>query len=957
MCSKLIKIRAAVLSCNYDVIVLIETWLHDGISDAEILPSSEWFLIRRDRHASSTNSPLSRPKKGGGVLIAVRRSIITTKIDSSDFPGEHVWAEIRLPQKRIVVGAAYVPPDGTVSDYNSIVDAAKSISQTLQAADDIFIFGDFNLSALQWVHDDDNPVILHPVLVHRESEKALIDGFQSLHMFQVCEVKTVNQLDLVFCNVAADLNIQPAQHPLDHDSHHHKSIELVYFLHTYATQNEPEEDAFYYDFNAANYVQINNELRNINWSQTLSADDPNAAATTLQSILEDIIAKHVPRKRKKKRRSCPWMNDLLANLRNRRNRAHRSFTRSPTPINLARFTKLRDDFAEAYASECTSYYNLQGKKLKNDPRSFWRFINAHRKNSGLPKTMKLGSSHSYDAKSSAELLRQHFQSCYLTGDPPVNEFNLPKLVELSEISISQEDVLKNLQSLDLNKGPGPDGIPTKFLRETAETLCAPLHAIFTLSLTSGIFPTLWKISFITPVFKGGNSADAANYRPIAILSAIPKLFEKLITDLLTPLLLDKLHVAQHGFGEGKSTLSNLLVYSKHLYDALKDGDQVDSIYTDFTKAFDRVNHQLLLTKLKSIGITGTFHDWIGSYLGQRTQHVRVENAVSEPVFGLSGVPQGSHLGPLLFLLFINDLCDVLEGCEFLLYADDLKIFSRVKSMDDCTLLQNNLDKVAKWCTDNGMELNARKCEVISFKRNKPNESLVFDYQIDQCLLRRVHVIRDLGVYFDSKLSFEYQRDIATSKATMMLGFVKRQSKHFQCPYTVKSLFCALVRSILEYCSVIWAPYTQCSMSRIESVQKRFLLYALRHLAWADRYNMPPYEARLMLLNLQAIRDRYEVAQSMVVFDLLSKKMRCPSLLQELDFGGRSTRNGTRRLAIAGHSTNFMANEPFNRCCTTFNRFSEAYEPVLSRDTFKKRILSLIRSRTQEVLRDRTTDDL
>ena len=332
----------------------------------------------------------------------------------------------------------------------------------------------------------------------------------------------------------------------------------------------------------------------------------------------------------------------------------------------------------------------------------------------------------------------------------------------------------------------PDNIPEIFLKKCMTNLCKPLHIIFNLSLQTGVFLDSWKSSFITPIHKSGSKQSIENYRPIAKLQLIPKVFESLVKTKMYDAVKAYISPFQHGFVTGKSTATNLTLLTNFCINTIEKRSQVDVIYTDFSKAFDRVSHKLLLSKLRSLGFHSQIFDWIKSYLENRVQSVKIGQTKSEIISNYSGVPQGSHLGPLLFILFVNDLPSFVLDSQCLSFADDFKIYRAINSFSDCLQLQNDLTSLSKWCLLNDLDLNINKCCVLTFTRTF--SPIFFDYFISDNVLQRVFNHKDLGVIFDSKLDFRMHVDYIVSRGNSMLGFLFRNSKEFKCHYTIKSLF-------------------------------------------------------------------------------------------------------------------------------------------------------------------------
>ncbi len=303
---------------------------------------------------------------------------------------------------------------------------------------------------------------------------------------------------------------------------------------------------------------------------------------------------------------------------------------------------------------------------------------------------------------------------------------------------------------------------------------------------------------------------------------LAKLFETFITEALSTTIHNILLPEQHGFIRGRSVETNLLVYSQFIIESLENGFQVDSAYTDFSKAFDTVNHERLISKLQNLGIGDPLLSWLSSYLTDRVQMVKIKSCLSKTISAVSGAPQGSHLGPLRFLIFINDIKDFLGDTRFLLFADDLKLYRIIQSEDDCSLLQSDLDSLCDWSVSNGMKLNISKCNIIRFQRKQC--PIIYEYKIDNTIINSVSVIKDLGVLLDEQMSFNSHIDYITSKSLRILGFIKRITVGFGNTYAIRLLYFSLVRSILEFSATVWCPYYLNQINSLERVQHKFIKY-------------------------------------------------------------------------------------------------------------------------------------
>ena len=438
------------------------------------------------------------------------------------------------------------------------------------------------------------------------------------------------------------------------------------------------------------------------------------------------------------------------------------------------------------------------------------------------------------------------------------------------------------------------------------------------SLSSATFPLKWKLSYLRPIHKSGPRNDVENYRGVAILPTFGKLFESIVCDLLSVEFSKCISLRQHGFIKGRSTSTNLLEFTHKAIRTIEKGYQMDAIYTDIAKAFDRVNHSRLLSKLHKMGIHSELLSWLASYLKGRTQYVKIGPCVSDLFTITSGIPQGSHLGPILFLLFFDDITEVIRNSSCLLYADDLKLFRRVKNVLDCSAIQRDIEAIADWCHRNQLGLSIGKCWVISFHRNR--HPIHFNYEIEGAALVRTTEIRDLGVILDTKLDFNSHIEHVTSQANSMLGFIKRICYDFRDVRALKSIFNAHLRSHLEYASVVWQPHCSDKIGMIESVQKKFVIYALRRsVRRDDNFRLPSYISRCETVGIDTLEMRRLHRSVFFIYDLLTNRIDAPELrsLVIINIPTRHLRTH-EFLTINRHRTNYGFYEPLNQLCMAFN---------------------------------------
>ena len=373
------------------------------------------------------------------------------------------------------------------------------------------------------------------------------------------------------------------------------------------------------------------------------------------------------------------------------------------------------------------------------------------------------------------------------------------------------------------------------LKELVEYVSGPIALLLNKTMKEGVIPKDWKQAYVIPIYKKGAKSQAENYRPISLTSIVCKLMETFIKQVIMEHLLSNKLISpkQFGFISGRLTTLQLLKYLDQCIEKISDGEVVDSIYLDFAKAFDSVPHRRMISKLHSYGIKGYILDWIKDFVRTRTQVVKVNGKNSSAVPLLSGIPQGSVLGPILFIIYINDLLDNISSNE-LLFADDTKIFAGIKSREDAETLQADINNLEKWSQTWLLSFNPKKCHVLTLGKFD-NIRHTKRYTMYASEIEHVFDEKDLGITIDSELKFEDHISLKLKKANNMVGLIRRSFSHLRCDL-FKQLYISFVRPHLEYAQAVWSSHLRKHINMIENAQMRAtkLLDGMGNLNYAER---------------------------------------------------------------------------------------------------------------------------
>ena len=569
---------------------------------------------------------------------------------------------------------------------------------------------------------------------------------------------------------------------------------------------------------------INQKLSSVNW-RFLNSCDPDTGWELVKECLFNLTDRYIPKITIKSEFQPPWFDSELYSACRRKERLRTKFKTSKSMNDELRFSVSRKQYKKLYSSKIRdNLFNSDDPALIT--KKFWSHVKYQSSSCRIPNCVKYSGEIRFIAKDQAELFNTFFYNQFSDPSSYLCDISYDN-DNLFDIDFDHTSVQRMLSNINSNKAQGPDGIHGKILKNCAAGLAFPLTTIFRVSYNSGCIPQEWKLANVVPIFKKGSKCEVENYRPISLTCLVMKIFERIVKSKLLTLTGHLIDQRQHGFLEQKSCTTNMVNFCDSLSLSLNDSIASHIIYFDFAKAFDSVNHDILIHKLKTLyNIDGILLKFLVNYLKDRHQRVVINGETSSTLQVNSGVPQGSILGPLLFVLFINDIsANLSEGTDIVLYADDTKIWRRILSPLDSSILQNDINCLNDWAIKNKMKFHPSKCKVLSVSLERPSQ-LPHIYSLAAIPLDYVDSEKDLEVWMSPKLNWNMQCDRIYSDACQKLGVVRR-SGHIVIDYKRRrALYLSLVRSLFENCSIIWRPTTSSMTNKLECLQKRAVKWIL-----------------------------------------------------------------------------------------------------------------------------------
>ena len=722
--------------------------------------------------------------------------------------------------------------------------------------------GDFNFPEINWNLFRVNAADNHPAESFLNCAQDLFLHQHVLEPTHYIHGQTANTLDLIFTNGEELVSDLRYNEPIGKSHHSTLTWTTTCYLQRAVTK------AVKYCYNKGDYDGMRNSLSTVGWDEKLNELTLEEMWSEIKDSILDAVRKCIPvincSDKASRRRKPVWMNDRAMAALRRKKKAYDRYLRSREGKEYIEYVKLRNTAKSEVRKAVHNYEKDIASKAKKNPKAFYRYVNSKIKGRGvIPDLRNNDGSVINKNLDKANAFNEFFSSVFTKED--ITE--LPDLPnkgvkqQLTNVTFTCDDVLKLLQGLKPDKSPGPDSIHPHVLKECAHELAYPLFRLFRKSLDEGNIPKDWKSGNVTPIYNKGSRTSVDNYRPVSLTSVICKVMERLLRKPLLDHMFDNDFISdcQHGFIPGRSCTTQLLEVLDKWTDILDSGGALDVIYLDLAKAFDSVPHRRLLLKLQSYGINGTYLRWISNFLLGRSQRVMVSGTGSEWASVLSGVPQGSVLGPVLFICYINDMPDTVSSFIYM-YADDTKISRQVAKAEDSKKLQDDLNRIQQWSDKWQLRFNSTKCKVIHLGHD--NSKVTYTMTNDSVEVPLEHSIeeKDLGVWTDNKLKFSGHVSHIVAKGSQLLGLIKRSFVHRDVN-VIKTLYTALVRPHLEYANVVWHPRYKKDIEQLERVQRRAtkLVCSLRHV---------PYESRLRQMELPSLVYRRYRGDMIEVFKYL-----------------------------------------------------------------------------------------
>lgn len=737
-------------------------------------------------------------------------------------------------------------------------------------------------------------------------------------------------LDLIFTNEETMIDNIKYEQPLGKSDH--VMITFTFLCGDIFPDTESDTSTTLL-WHKADFNSIDVEFKEIDWDVEFNDLDVESCWTLFKNKFDDCVSQFVPVRSSdkcNKSRKQPWFRKKEKEAVRKKAILFKKYRRTGSYVDKLEYIKQRNLTDDIIKKAKQEYESDIMRCVKTQPKKFYSYVRSKQKcKASVSSLEKDNGNMAKDDSENCHILSDFFSSVFTKEEHTSKLPNFSKRTDfvINSIIVTEGKVLKKLECLKVDKSQGPDGINPRILKECRNSMVKPLSIIFQKSVESGILPTAFKHANITPIFKSGSRSSPGNYRPVSITSVPCKILESIIRDEMLAHLnkYNLLSEHQHGFMRNKSCLTNLLETLEEVTSSMDNGEGMDMVFLDYKKAFDSVPHKRLVYKLSKYGFGENFTNWISDFLSNRTQSVHIRGHFSQPAKVTSGVPQGSVIGPLLFILYVNEIPELVQGTAKL-FADDAKIFDKDYNKDS---LQKDLDILYEWSSQWLLRFNESKCKIMHIGRDNPRK----DYTIGKTTLEKISEERDLGVYISDDLKPSLQCVKSAKKASSALGIIKRSFSNFDTS-SFALVYKTYVRCHMEYCVQAWNPYYKKDIEVLEKIQKRAtkLVPELRNLPYCDR---------LKRLNLTSLVDRRRRGDLIEAYKIITGKenIKCDKFFKFSSVQCSRTRGNSLKLYKPRLNKGILQRVNFfsNRVVNSWNALPEYVISATTVNTFKNRL--------------------
>ena len=871
---------------------------------------------------------------GRGVCIYYKKELNITVHDKiNDMYRPSLFINIKTENKPLNVGLIYRSPN---SDENDNKKLNKQINFATKKLKNLVMFGDFNHPNIDWDHsyckkNEDHCDSLFLYEIVRSNLNQLIS--KCTHFKPKCRPSLIDLILTKNPEIVSNVTHNP---PIGKSHHSVLTAKLRSNVSTTKSNKNSKEKIIKPNFDKADFLSINTFLNNINWSEELHDKDVNEMWDHIETNIKNAQDLFVPNKiinnNKINCHAVTMDTDLHSLLKNKRY-YFKLYKKYKTKTFFYCYNKARNKVSSKIKQLKKNKEDKIAKNIKCNSKAFYQYIASKTINKdGVADLVNCEGKLTSNDTEKCDILNTFFSSVFTNEDAsnvPDFKHDFIDLPSLDNCIISTEDMEKALFNLNQNKSPGPDHIHPKFLKLCSKSLALPLTILFNNTLKEGAIPENWKCAEVRPIFKKGDKSQPGNYRPVSLTSIVCKIMESFIKNALQKHLIDNniLSKEQFGFVSGRNTITQLLITINDWMQELDNDVPIDACYLDFRKAFDTVPHTRLINKLKSYNINGSMLNWIHSFLTDRVQFVKINNSISQCLNVTSGVPQGSVLGPTLFIYFINDLPNVVQQSKVKIFADDTKIYNGINDSNDNNCLQNTIDEMYSWTNQWLLKFNKEKCKVLHLgKSNKKHEYFIGN-EGEQIKLEETDLEKDLGIHIDPNLDFKKHIKATAKKASFVYYKILKHFTYRDSNILVP-LFKTLVRPILEYGNSVWSNGLKKYKDMIENVQRKFT----KHI---KGMRDTPYEDRLKAIKLPSLEFRQLRGDMIQVFKIANNYYDSITTKSLFNFS-RDTRLRGHSLKIVKQTVNKSkyANFFTNRIVNTWNKLPNHIVNAKSINEFK-----------------------